>query len=103
MTLEGMKAPAKLRAYTRDRGLTYEVIGGVVGVSGQTVTQWGCGASRPRLKMMFILQKLTGVMVKDWLTREERVGVESAAEGIEALRLAEQKEFPLEDRVSGRI
>lgn len=103
MILEGMNAPAKLRAYTKSHHLTYESVGGIVGCATQSVTQWACGASRPRYAMMYVVQELCGVMVEDWLTEDEKAAYQKAVTVIDEIRSSETKEFALIDKVSGRI
>lgn len=104
MALVGMDGPVKLRAYTKSRKFTYQTIGNIIGVAEQTVTQWGSGAQRPRLKMRYILQELSGVSPEDWLTGPEKEDIAKAIQVIDDLRRAEPVEGQsLRDRLAGRI
>lgn len=104
MQLIDMNGPGKLRAYTKAKGLTYQTVGNIIGMAAQTVTQWGSGAQRPRLKMRYILQELTGVSPEDWLTGPEKTDIAKAIIIIDGIRTSEPVEGQsLQERLAGRI
>ena len=102
--IEGMTAPDKLKAYLKEKGFTYYMLGEILGINMQTIAQWCMGRNRPRQVHQHILLTLTGIRPDDWMSTDERKYLKDVRESIARLRRQPPRPEPtLRDKVAGRL
>lgn len=107
--IDGMEAPAKLKAYKKVTGLSNELLAKLLGVHKQTVAYYTAGYSRPLPHVQAFIKYLTGradcptITQEDWLSDEEKRLISKFRSKVRALRELPQKRLTDRQRVQGRL
>lgn len=89
---------AKLR---KDRGMTQEVLGETLGISGKTVSRWETGTYLPPVEMLEQLSKLYGLTINELLAGRTLNEKDYPAAAEEALKSAlRESAFTYKDRLA---
>ncbi len=80
------EAGARLRDYFHPPGhLTQAQVAAALGVTQQAVSNWVIGRSRPAPHFREALERMTGIPVHSWLTKEETGEAAAAAKRLKGV------------------
>ena len=98
--MDKSKTGAFLQSLRRERGLTQELLGERLGVTGKTISRWETGSYLPPVEMLLALSELYGVSMNE-LVAGERLTPEQlpvkAEENLTAV-MKDNDAFQLEER-----
>lgn len=100
---ESNGAREQLAVWRRSKGILTRDLAMLLDVAEHTIMQWQRGETRPKLSDSLVVEKLTGIDHRDWMTKEERAEMDTKMARVEDVLNSKPVRITFRERIASAL